>query len=67
MNWKWFGRKWSGPNLRYCPNICLKGLRKFNGNLIRRNQTRIFRKQATKREVKKTKTERYNSRKERNR
>jgi hypothetical protein len=27
MNWKEFERKWSWPNLRYHPSICLEGLR----------------------------------------
>jgi hypothetical protein len=28
MNWKECGRKWSWPNLRYCPSIFLEKLRK---------------------------------------
>jgi hypothetical protein len=32
MNWKWFGRKWSLPNLRYYLDIGLKGLRKTTEN-----------------------------------
>jgi hypothetical protein len=33
MNWKECGRKWSRPNLRYCPGIRLEGLRKTMKNL----------------------------------
>jgi hypothetical protein len=33
MNLKGCGRKWSGPNLRYCPSICLEGLRKTTKEL----------------------------------
>jgi hypothetical protein len=33
MNWKRCGRKWSWPNLRYYPDICLEGLRKTTRNL----------------------------------
>jgi hypothetical protein len=28
MNLKEYGRKWSWPNLRYYPGICMEGLRK---------------------------------------
>jgi hypothetical protein len=28
MNWKEYGRKWSWPNLKYYPGICLDGLSK---------------------------------------
>jgi hypothetical protein len=30
-----YGRKWSWPNLRSCPGICLDGLRKITENAIR--------------------------------
>jgi hypothetical protein len=34
MNWKGCGRKLSWLNFRYCPSICLEGLRKTTENLI---------------------------------
>jgi hypothetical protein len=33
MNWKGCGRKWSWPNLKYYPGICLEGLRKATKTL----------------------------------
>jgi hypothetical protein len=33
LNWKGFGRKWSWPNLRSNPGICIEGLRKTTKNL----------------------------------
>jgi hypothetical protein len=33
MNWKGYGRKRWWLNLRYCPGICVKGLRKTTKNL----------------------------------
>jgi hypothetical protein len=35
MSWKGFGNKWSWPNLRYYPAICLEGLRKTSKTSIR--------------------------------
>jgi len=35
MNWKGCERKWSWPNLRYYPGICLEGLRKTTKNSVR--------------------------------
>jgi hypothetical protein len=34
MIWKECGRKWLWPNLRYCPDISLKRLRKIAKNPI---------------------------------
>jgi hypothetical protein len=34
MNWKGYGRKWSWPNFRYYPGICVEELRKTMKNLI---------------------------------
>jgi hypothetical protein len=35
MNWKGCGKKWSWPNLRHYPAICLEGLRKTTKNFVR--------------------------------
>jgi hypothetical protein len=39
MNWREYGRKWSWPNLRYYPGICLEGLRKNTENISQDSQS----------------------------
>jgi hypothetical protein len=39
MNWKGCGRKWSWPNLRYYPGICLEGLGETTRNLSQDNRS----------------------------
>jgi hypothetical protein len=35
MNWKGYGRKWSEPNLKYYPSICLEELKKVLKTSVR--------------------------------
>jgi hypothetical protein len=46
MNRKGDGKNWSGPNLGYCPSICLEGLKKTTKNLSQDNQGLVYLNQA---------------------
>jgi hypothetical protein len=33
MKWKGYGRKWTWPNLRYFPGVCMERMREITKNL----------------------------------